>query len=195
MRQHRRAHRPLATEDRVRLGRNQLEDLAGDVLVLAGEALAGHDADAGLPAARSDDRLVPALAIRIVEADEAQGLDPCLEHAASISASAIRSSFCVVLNTQRRFASSGSTTDCVPTVAITGTLLSAMKWAGSPARWAWWTARSAHRCCSPDQLLDVLHRARRVAAVVELDVLDGRIADLRRQQRARCSSGECRWPK
>ena len=43
-----------------------------------------------------------------------------------ISASAMRSSFCVVLNTQRFFASSGSTTDDVPTVAITGTLASAM---------------------------------------------------------------------
>ena len=43
-----------------------------------------------------------------------------------ISAPAIRSSFCVVLNTQRFFASSGSTTDDVPTVAITGTLASAM---------------------------------------------------------------------
>ena len=44
----------------------------------------------------------------------------------SISAAAIRSSFCVVLNTQRRFASIGSTTDDVPTVASSGTLLSAM---------------------------------------------------------------------
>ncbi len=43
-----------------------------------------------------------------------------------ISASAMRSSFCVVLNTQRFFASSGSTTADVPTVAITGTLASAM---------------------------------------------------------------------
>ena len=38
----------------------------------------------------------------------------------------MRSSFCVVLNTQRRLASSGSTTDDVPTVAITGTFASAM---------------------------------------------------------------------
>ena len=38
----------------------------------------------------------------------------------------MRSSFCVVLNTQRFFASSGSTTDDVPTVAITGTFASAM---------------------------------------------------------------------
>ena len=43
-----------------------------------------------------------------------------------ISAAAIRSSFCVVLNTQRFFASSGSTTADVPTVAITGTFASAM---------------------------------------------------------------------
>ena len=43
-----------------------------------------------------------------------------------ISAAAIRSSFCVVLNTQRFFASSGSTTADVPTVAISGTLASAM---------------------------------------------------------------------
>src|SRR5436305_786309 len=42
------------------------------------------------------------------------------------SAPAIRSSFCVVLNTQRFLASSGSTTDDVPTVAMTGTLASAM---------------------------------------------------------------------
>jgi hypothetical protein len=41
------------------------------------------------------------------------------------SAAAIRSSFCVVLNTQRFFASSGSTTVDVPTVAIIGTLASA----------------------------------------------------------------------
>ena len=44
-----------------------------------------------------------------------------------ISAAAMRSSFCVVLNTQRRFASSGSTTLDVPTVAISGTLASAMR--------------------------------------------------------------------
>ena len=42
------------------------------------------------------------------------------------SAAAIRSSFCVVLNTQRFFASSGSTTADVPTVAIIGTFASAM---------------------------------------------------------------------
>ena len=42
------------------------------------------------------------------------------------SAAAMRSSFCVVLNTQRLLASSGSTTDDVPTVAITGTFASAM---------------------------------------------------------------------
>jgi len=42
------------------------------------------------------------------------------------SAAAIRSSFCVVLNTQRFFASSGSTTADVPTVAIIGTLASAI---------------------------------------------------------------------
>ncbi len=42
------------------------------------------------------------------------------------SAAAMRSSFCVVLNTQRFFASSGSTTDDVPTVAISGTFASAM---------------------------------------------------------------------
>ena len=42
------------------------------------------------------------------------------------SAAAIRSSFCVVLNTQRFFASSGSTTADVPTVAISGTFASAM---------------------------------------------------------------------
>ena len=43
-----------------------------------------------------------------------------------ISAAAIRSSFCVVLNTQRFFASSGSTTADVPTVAIIGTPASAI---------------------------------------------------------------------
>ena len=43
------------------------------------------------------------------------------------SALAIKSSFCVVLNTQRFFASRGSTTLDVPTVAIIGTLASAMK--------------------------------------------------------------------
>ena len=43
-----------------------------------------------------------------------------------MSASAMRSSFCVVLNTQRFLASSGSTTADVPTVAITGTFASAM---------------------------------------------------------------------
>ena len=43
------------------------------------------------------------------------------------SALAMMSSFCVVLNTQRFLASSGSTTLDVPTVAIIGTLASAMK--------------------------------------------------------------------
>ncbi len=43
------------------------------------------------------------------------------------SAAAMRSSFCVVLNTHRRLASSGSTTLDVPTVAISGTLASAMR--------------------------------------------------------------------
>ncbi len=43
-----------------------------------------------------------------------------------INAPAIRSSFCVVLNTQRRLASIGSTTDDVPTVAMSGTFASAM---------------------------------------------------------------------
>src|SRR6266568_1120553 len=43
-----------------------------------------------------------------------------------ISAAAIRSSFCVVLKTQRFFASTGSATACVPTVASSGTLASAM---------------------------------------------------------------------
>ena len=43
------------------------------------------------------------------------------------SAAAMRSSFCVVLNTQRRFASIGSTTLDVPTVAISGTLASATR--------------------------------------------------------------------
>ena len=42
------------------------------------------------------------------------------------SALAMMSSFCVVLNTQRFFASSGSTTDDVPTVAIIGTWASAI---------------------------------------------------------------------
>ncbi len=43
------------------------------------------------------------------------------------SAAAIRSSFCVVLNTHRRFASIGSTTLEVPTVAISGTFPSATR--------------------------------------------------------------------
>ena len=99
-----------------------------------------------------------------------------------ISAAAIRSSFCVVLNTQRFFASSGSTTVDVPTVAITGTLASAMmsRIASAFGR----RRRADHRVdvVLLDQLLDVLHGARRVAAVVELDVLDRRVADLPRQE-------------
>ena len=34
-----------------------------------------------------------------------------------------------------------------------------------------------------DQFLGVLHRARGVATVLELDILDGRVADVHRQQR------------
>ena len=111
-----------------------------------------------------------------------------------ISAAAIRSSFCVVLNTQRRLRV--ERLDHRRRADRRHQRHLALGDDVEDRERVRRRRRADQRVdvVFLDQLLDVLHRARRVAAVVELDVLDRGVADLLRQQRRRCSSAGCRWP-
>ena len=102
----------------------------------------------------------------------------------SISASAMMSSFCVVLNTQRFFSSIGSTTAACRRRQHRRLRL------GDELE----HAHRIRRARRPDQRVDLLlgnqllhvgDALRRIARVVEIEVFDRRVADTLRQQRDR----------
>ena len=112
-----------ADQDRVRIGADELQHLAGDRRVVAVVLLLRDDLDArGL--CRALHLGEPAIAVRVGEADVADRLDAVGLHVTAI-ASAIRASFCGVLKTHCVFGLAGSTIRAEAAIEIIGVLASA----------------------------------------------------------------------
>jgi hypothetical protein len=162
------------------LRRHQLQHLPGRALIVARVAFVGDDADAGLLGHRHE-YLVPVLAIRVVEADEADRLHAVLRHVRQQRAG----DEVVVLRRLEH-----------PALLGIERLDDARRAHGGhhrnfglrdeiEDRQRIRRGRRADQRVDVvllDELLDVLHGARGVSAVLELHVLDGRVTDLPGQQ-------------
>ena len=163
-------------------GRNELQRLRGDAGIVARIALVGDDRDARLFGERAE-HLVPILAVGVVEADEADGPDPVLAHVLDQR----RGDQVVVLRGLEHPASLG--VDRFDHRRRADGRQQRHLVLGDDVQDRQRIRRRRRTddgvdVIFGDQLPGVLHGASRIASILELHVVDRRLADPRGEQRA-----------